>query len=57
MAAPAYRLPAMDMDFLLDNARQQAPALKFVKRLANPAVFADVDPERGLKVALFQLEA
>ena len=49
--------PELDMDFLLENARQHAPALKFVKRLANPAVFADVDPERGLKVALFQLEA
>jgi 23S rRNA (cytosine1962-C5)-methyltransferase len=32
-----------------------APELKFIERIANPAVFADVSPERSLKVLAYQL--
>ena len=45
--------PELGMDFLVDHARQEAPALTFVERLANPPAFSDVNPERGLKVAWF----
>jgi 23S rRNA (cytosine1962-C5)-methyltransferase len=34
---------------------QQAPELAFVERVANPAVFADVDEGRALKVAVYRL--
>jgi 23S rRNA (cytosine1962-C5)-methyltransferase len=33
----------------------QAPQIRFVDRIANPAVFADVSEERALKVLLYQL--
>ena len=31
-----------------------APELVFVERVANPAVFADVSPERSLKVLVYR---
>mgnify|MGYP001948020721 FL=1 len=31
-----------------------APELEFVERLANPAIFADVDEERSLKVLVYR---
>ena len=46
--------PEIPSAFLLDLVAAEAPALKWVRRLDNPAVFADVDPERSLKVMLFQ---
>ena len=46
--------PEMPSAFLLDLVAAEAPTLKWVRRLDNPAVFADVDPERSLKVMLFQ---
>ena len=46
--------PEIQSAFLLDLVAAEAPALKWVRRLDNPAVFADVDPERSLKVMLFQ---
>ncbi len=49
--------PELGMNFLLENAAMQAPLLKFVERLANPAAFADIDPERGLKVGVFALSS
>ena len=47
--------PELSSEFLLDVVASQAPELRFVKRLDNPPVFADVDPERSLKVMLFEL--
>jgi 23S rRNA (cytosine1962-C5)-methyltransferase len=35
--------------------KELAPELKFVERVANPAVFADVSPERSLKVLAYQM--
>jgi 23S rRNA (cytosine1962-C5)-methyltransferase len=31
-----------------------APKLRFVERLANPKAFADIDPEKSLKVMHYQ---
>lgn len=47
--------PELPSQFLQDLVATEAPALRFVRRLDNPAVFADVDPERALKVLLFQM--
>ena len=38
-----------------DAMREHAPELSFVRRLDNPPVFADVDPERALKVLVYVL--
>ncbi len=46
--------PEIPSQFLLDLVAAEAPELRFVRRIPNPAVFADVDPERALKVMLFQ---
>jgi 23S rRNA (cytosine1962-C5)-methyltransferase len=35
--------------------KELAPELSFVERVANPASFADVSPERALKVLAYQL--
>jgi 23S rRNA (cytosine1962-C5)-methyltransferase len=35
--------------------KELAPELNFVQRVANPAVFADLSPERSLKVLAYQL--
>ena len=49
--------PEMPSRFLIEQVAAQAPALRVVRRLANPPAFADVDPERALKVMLFSLDA
>ena len=47
--------PELPSQFLLDLVASEAPALRFVRRLENPAAFADVDTERALKVMLFEM--
>ena len=47
--------PELGMDFLQQHMREQAPGLAFVERVANPAVFADVDEGRALKVGVYRL--
>ena len=47
--------PELGLDFLQDQMEELAPELKFVERVANPAVFADVSPERSLKVLAYQM--
>ena len=37
-----------------DQMQALAPELRFVERVANPAVFADVDEGRALKVLVYQ---
>ena len=49
--------PELGLDFLQDQMQELAPELKFVKRVANPAAFADVSPERSLKVLAYQMPA
>jgi 23S rRNA (cytosine1962-C5)-methyltransferase len=46
--------PELDTAFLHDLVSAQAPALQFVERVANPAEFADVAPERALKVLVYR---
>ena len=46
--------PEMGEDFLRSHVQDLAPELAFVKRLANPPVFEDVDPQKALKVLIFQ---
>ena len=47
--------PELGLAFLQDHMQELAPELQFVQRVANPAVFADVSPERSLKVLAYQL--
>jgi 23S rRNA (cytosine1962-C5)-methyltransferase len=42
--------PELDTGFLVDALQAQAPGLRFIERLPNPLAFADVAPERALKV-------
>lgn len=46
--------PELDTNFLQSQMREIAPELSFVERVANPAVFADVDEERALKVLVYR---
>ena len=46
--------PELGMDFLHHHMHEQAPGLTFVERVANPAVFQDVDEGRALKVGLYR---
>jgi 23S rRNA (cytosine1962-C5)-methyltransferase len=48
--------PELDTAFLKGHMQEQAPSLEFVQRLPNPAVFADVEPERALKVLVYKAE-
>jgi 23S rRNA (cytosine1962-C5)-methyltransferase len=47
--------PELGLAFLQDPMKELAPELTFVERVANPAVYADVSPERSLKVLLYQM--
>ncbi|WP_159918211.1 class I SAM-dependent methyltransferase [Pantoea sp. 18069] len=46
--------PELGQDFLQGQMQEFAPELAFVARVANPAVFADVSPERSLKVLVYR---
>ncbi len=46
--------PELGVDFLQNLVSDTAPELVFVKRLANPAAFADASPDRALKVLLYR---
>jgi 23S rRNA (cytosine1962-C5)-methyltransferase len=46
--------PELGPAFLQDQMQALAPELRFVQRLANPPVFADVSAERSLKVLVYQ---
>ena len=46
--------PELDTQFLHQQVAEAAPQLKFMERLANPAAFVDVDPEKSLKVLHYQ---
>jgi 23S rRNA (cytosine1962-C5)-methyltransferase len=49
--------PELGPAFLQDAMRELAPELQFVERVANPAVFADRDEERALKVLVYRAPA
>ena len=46
--------PELNTAFLKDQMAEIAPELEFMERVANPAVFADVDEERSLKVLVYR---
>jgi 23S rRNA (cytosine1962-C5)-methyltransferase len=46
--------PELGLDFLQDQMRALAPQLDFVQRVPNPPAFADVSPERSLKVLVYR---
>ena len=46
--------PELGSDFLHGLVREHAPGLMFERRLPNPTVFADTDPERALKVLIYR---
>ncbi|MDA8456924.1 class I SAM-dependent methyltransferase [Acidovorax sp. GBBC 3334] len=48
--------PELDMEFLHALVREHAPGMRFVERVANPAVFADVEEGRALKVGVYVYE-
>ena len=49
--------PELTTAFLREQMQALAPALRFVERVANPAAFADQDPERALKVLVYAAPA
>lgn len=46
--------PELPSSFLTEAMAELAPELVFEQRLPNPAVFADVSPERALKVLVYR---
>ncbi|MBD8473116.1 class I SAM-dependent methyltransferase [Pseudomonas sp. CFBP 8770] len=48
--------PALGPEFLVDELRREAPALRLRRRLDNPPEFADIDPASGLKAMVFVRE-
>lgn len=46
--------PELGVAFLREAIEANAPELTFVERVANPAVFRDVSPDRGLKVLVYR---
>ena len=54
LAHDLFKSPEIPSHFLLDLVASEAPGLRFVRRLENPAAFEDAQPERALKVMLFE---
>ena len=46
--------PELGVDFLRGQMQELAPELALVERLANPPAFADVSPDRALKVLIYR---
>jgi len=46
--------PELNVAFLTDQMQELAPSLAFVERVPNPPAFADVSPERALKVLVYR---
>lgn len=46
--------PELGSDFLHGLVREAAPGWVFEQRLSNPPAFADIDPERALKVLIYR---
>lgn len=56
LAAPGADLliclnsPELGSDFIFELMREHAPACELITRVANPEVFREIDPDKGLKV-------
>jgi 23S rRNA (cytosine1962-C5)-methyltransferase len=46
--------PELGTAFLHAQVAEAAPSLRFIQRLDNPSAFADIDPEKSLKVLHYQ---
>lgn len=46
--------PELGSEFLIDHLQTEAPTMRLLQRLPNPPAFADVAPERALKVLVVQ---
>ena len=46
--------PELSRNFLQEQVAVECPELIFVRQVDNPAIFADVDPDRALKVLLYK---
>jgi len=46
--------PTLGLSFLQDQMRELAPSLVFEQRVTNPAVFADSNEDRSLKVLVYR---
>ncbi|WP_457420429.1 class I SAM-dependent methyltransferase [Roseateles sp. P5_E7] len=46
--------PKLGLEFLRGVMAENAPELEFVERVANPAAFADVSEDKGLKVLVYR---
>ncbi|WP_417763788.1 class I SAM-dependent methyltransferase [Shewanella sp.] len=49
--------PELSRAFLMEQVAETVPQLSFIEQLANPAVFADVDADRALKVLHYRYHA
>ena len=47
--------PELPLAFLQDQMAEIAPELEFIEQVANPAVFADVSPDKALKVLAYRM--
>ena len=57
LALLCLNTPKLDLDFLRGVVAEGAPELQFVERVANPAAFADMSEDRGLKVVAYRAPA
>lgn len=46
--------PELGVNFLLEQMAELAPELRWVDRVPNPSAFADVSPDRALKVLVYR---
>jgi len=47
--------PDIGPNFLIDSMAEEAPQLRFERRLDNPPEFPDIDPNSDLKALVFQV--
>ena len=47
--------PELPLSFLTEQMAQIVPELEFIEQVANPAVFADVSPDKALKVLAYRM--
>ncbi len=57
LALLCLNAPELETAFLHDQMQQIAPSLRFLERISNPQSFADAQPERALKVLVYQAPA
>lgn len=54
MVLACVNSPVVTQDFLIDSMAEEAPALVYQERLANPEEFADIDDQASLKALVFK---